>query len=53
MGESVEVIILGAVLALISTLFMYKFMRKKTSGNRYYFRIGKERKLSDRQIVHG
>lgn len=52
MDEPIETILLGIAPAFITTLFIYKFVHKKTNSNVYYYRIRKDRKITGEQIVH-
>ncbi len=52
MGEPIETILLGIAPAFIATLFIYKFVRKKTNSDVYYYRLRKDRKITGEQIVH-
>ncbi len=52
MGDSINVVLLGIVPATIATISVYKFVRKKTNSNVYYYRIRKDRKITGEQIVH-
>lgn len=51
MGESMEVVLLGIVPAVISTAFVYKLVRKKAIGYSYYYRIKKEKNILGQQIM--
>jgi hypothetical protein len=51
MGESIAVVLLGLVPAVISTLFVYKLVRSKAIGYSFYYRIKKEKTILGQQIM--
>ncbi len=50
-GESIQVILLGIVPAIISTVIVYKLVRNKAIGYSYYYRIKKERNVLGQQMM--